>query len=337
MQRTPPQPKSVRPSSQGPHPLVLRPRRRRIPLRTLAGLIPAVLVALWLAWHRSLFASGAHDLLAADRGWLTAALAATVLGWGANAVARQGTVLEHLPPGRLLATQFASTAAGQLAPAGIGASAVNLRFLRANGLPLARSTASLALYSLTESVCRVALLLVLLAAYPHALHTAGLLPDSSGLLLVAVIAFAILTAATLALVLIRRLRTAVRTFVVAALADARLLHARPARVLALWGGALVFPVLQAASMSAVALALGMPVSAVHVAIAYLAATCVAALIPTPGGLGSTDAALALALVAAGSPAATAASAVLAFRIITTWLPLLPAALALTALIRRKVI
>jgi putative heme transporter len=337
MQRTPPQPNSVRPGTQESQPLPLRPRRKRLPLRTLAGLIPAVLVVLWLAWHRSVFTSGAHDLLTADRGWLTAALAATVLGWVANAVARQGTVLEPLPAGRLLATQFASTAAGQLAPAGIGASAVNLRFLRANGLPLARSTASLALYSLTESVCRVALLLILLAAYPHALHTAGLLPDSSGLLLVAVIAFAVLAAATLVLVFMRRLRGAVRAFVVAALVDARLLHTRPVRVLALWGGALVFPVLQAASMSAVALALGMPVSAIHVALAYLAATCVAALVPTPGGLGSTDAALALALVAAGSPAATAASAVLAFRIITTWLPLLPAALALTALIRHKVL
>jgi uncharacterized membrane protein YbhN (UPF0104 family) len=306
-------------------------------VRTLAGLIPAVLVVLWLAWHRSVFASGAHELVLADRTWLTAALAATSLGWVANAVARQGTVLEPLPAGRLLATQFASTAAGQLAPAGIGASAVNLRFLRANGLPLARSTASLALYSLTESLCRIALLVVLLAAYPHALHTAGLLPDGSGLLLVAVIGFVVLAAATLALALMRRLRRAVRDFVVAALADARLLHTRPARVLALWGGSLVFPVLQATSMAAVAMAVGMPVSALHVALAYLAASCLAALVPTPGGLGSTDAALALTLVAAGSPAATAASAVLAFRIITTWLPLLPATLALMALIRRKVL
>jgi uncharacterized membrane protein YbhN (UPF0104 family) len=50
-----------------------------------------------------------------------------------------------------------------------------------------------------------------------------------------------------------------------------------------------------------------------------------------------DAALTVALVAAGSPTATAASAVLGFRLVTVWLPLLPAALTLMALIRARVI
>ncbi|MFJ2959818.1 YbhN family protein [Streptomyces sp. NPDC087270] len=321
----------------GPRRPAQAPLWRRLPLRTLAGLVPAVLVAVWVALHRSLMASGLHDMVDADPGWLLAALAGTGLGYVANAVARQGTVLEPLPRGRLLATQFAATAAGQLAPAGLGASAVNLRFLRVNGVPLARSTAALALYSLAESACRVGLLLVLLAAYPHALHAGGLLPDGTGVLLLAAAAAATVAAAVLTLVLVRPLRRAVAGFVSAALADARALHARPGRVLALWGGSLVFPLLQACSMAAVARALGLPVAPVHVALAYLAATCAAALVPTPGGIGSVDAALALALVAAGSPTETAASAVLAFRITSVWLPLLPATLTLSALIRRKVL
>jgi uncharacterized membrane protein YbhN (UPF0104 family) len=310
---------------------------RRMPWRTLAGLLPAVLVAVWVVLHRSLMSSGLHDLVTAEPGWLLAALAATGLGWVANAVARQGTVLEPLPPARLLATQFAATAAGQLAPAGLGASAVNLRFLRVNGLPLARSTAALALYSLAESGCRVGLLLVLLAAYPHALHTGGLLPGGTGLLLMGLLALAVVLAAVLVLAFVHRLRRALADFLLAALYDARLLHARPARAAALWGGSLAFPLLQAASMAAVALALRMPVPAVHVALAYLAASCLAVLVPTPGGLGSVDAVLTVALVAAGSPTATAASAVLGFRLVTVWLPLLPAALTLMALIRARVI
>jgi len=308
-----------------------------VPWRTLAGLLPALLVGAWVAGHWSVMAAGCRDLLSAHLGWLLAALAATALGWVANACARQGTVHERLPVLLLVVTQFASTAAGQLAPAGIGASAVNLRFLRAHGLPLMRTSAALALYSLAESFSRVTLLLVLLVAFPHALHTAGLLPGRSGLLLVAVIAAVVVLAGVTVLASMRRVRAAVRTFLVAALADMRSLHGRPSRALALWGGSLAFPVLQAASMSAVALALDMPVPAVHVAIAYLAATCLAALVPSPGGIGSVDAALALALVAAGSPTATAASAVLGFRIVTVWLPLVPAAVALSALIRRKVL
>ncbi|NUS12376.1 MAG: TIGR00374 family protein, partial [Streptomyces sp.] len=52
---------------------------------------------------------------------------------------------------------------------------------------------------------------------------------------------------------------------------------------------------------------------------------------------SVDAALGVALGAAGAPAGTATSAVLGYRIITAWLPALPAAVVLSALVRRKVV
>lgn len=45
----------------------------------------------------------------------------------------------------------------------------------------------------------------------------------------------------------------------------------------------------------------------------------------------------VALVAASGPVAVATAVVLAFRIITVWLPLLPGALTLSALVRLKVI
>ncbi|MYS18954.1 Uncharacterized membrane protein YbhN, UPF0104 family [Streptomyces sp. DvalAA-14] len=310
---------------------------RRLPWRTIACLVPALAVGVWAAGHRSLLVSGGHDLLAADRSWLLGALAATSLGWVAVACARQGTVLESLPTGRLLATQFAATAANQLTPAGIGAGAVNLRFLRGCGLPLARSSAALALYALAESVGRVTLLLVLLTVFPHALHLGGLMPGGDALLFVGATLAAGAVLAALVLLSLRRVRRFLSGFLLTALIDVRSLHMRPARVLALWGGSLAFPALQAVSLVAITHALGLPVSAPHVAIAYLAATCLAAGIPAPGGVGSVDAALAIALVAAGAPTAAATSAVLAFRIVTVWLPLLPAALTLGALVRGKVV
>ncbi|WP_405578661.1 YbhN family protein [Streptomyces sp. NBC_01190] len=310
---------------------------RRLPWRTIACLVPALAVGLWAAEHRSLLVSGGEDLLAADRFWLLGALAATGLGWVAIACARQGTVLEPLPTGRLLATQFAATAANQLTPAGIGAGAVNLRFLRGCGLPLGRTSAALALYSLAESVGRVTLLLVLVTAFPHALRLNGLLPDGDALLFIGAVLAGGLLLVTLFLLSARRVRRFIRVFLATALTDARSLHLRPSRALALWGGSLAFPALQALSLVAVTHALGITVSAPHVAIAYLAATCLAAGIPAPGGVGSVDAALAIALVAAGAPTAAATSAVLAYRIVTVWLPLLPAALTLGALVRRKVV
>lgn len=305
--------------------------------RAIAAAVPVGAVAAWALWHRGLLADGWHDLIAADRVWLGAALAATALGWVAVAIARQGTVLEPLPAGRLLATQFAAQAANQLAPAGIGAGAVNLRFLRGCGLPLNRTSAALALYSLAESVGRVTLLAGLLLAFPHALRVHGLVPTGGTVAVVSAATAAALVAATVLAVAVRPLRRLARGFLATALADARSLHMRPARALALWGGSLAFPALQAAALVAVAHALSLPVAAPHVAIAYLAATCLAAGVPTPGGMGSVDAALGVALVAAGAPATTATSAVLGYRIVNAWLPALPAALVLSALVRRKVV
>lgn len=144
-------------------------------------------------------------------------------------------------------------------------------------------------------------------------------------------------AAVLVVAAVRPLRRIIRTFLTTALTDVRSLHTRPARAFALWGGSLAFPALQAAALVTVALALEMPVPVVHVAIAYLAASVAAAVIPTPGGLGSVDAALVVTLVTTGASVTLATSAVLGFRIITVWLPLVPGALVLGALVRWKVV
>lgn len=309
---------------------------RRLPVRQVLCLVPLLLVLLVAARHRSVLAEGFGRLRSAEWPWLLAAAGATCLTWVAAAFTRQGAVVERLPRRRLLATQFAAGAANHLLPTGLGASAVNLRFLAVCGVPLARSSAALALYLLAETVGRLTLLAVLFAVFPDALRLGALVPPgATGTLLPT--AGAVLLGASGALVCVRRLRGAVSGFLRTALGEARSVHARPARALALWGGSFAFPALQAAGLALVGRALGLPVPPAHMALAYLAATVAVALVPTPGGLGSVDAALVVALVAAGGPAALATAVVLAFRIITVWLPLLPGALTLGALVRLKVI
>lgn len=102
---------------------------------------------------------------------------------------------------------------------------------------------------------------------------------------------------------------------------------------------MTFPVLQAAGLVAVALEVPMP--AAHVVLACLAATVTASGVPSPGGIGSVDAALVVALVVAlvaiGAPTAAAAPAALAYRVLTVWLPLLPGALVLGVLVSRRIV
>ncbi len=305
-------------------------------MRQILCLLPLLLVAVVAVRHRSVLAEGFGQLRTASWPWLLAAAGATCLTWVAAAVTRQGAVVQRLPRWRLLATQFAAGSANHLLPTGLGAGAVNLRFMSVCGVPLARSSAALALYLLAESVGRLSLLAALLLAFPDALRLGTLLPGGAGGPVLAV-AGAVLAVAVAALALVRRLRTPVLGFVRTALGEARSVHTRPARALALWGGSLAFPALQAAGLVAVGQALGLPVPPAHMALAYLAATVAVALVPTPGGIGSVEAALIVALVAAGGPVAVATAVVLAYRIITVWVPLLPGALTLGALVRLKVI
>ncbi|AEM84565.1 lysylphosphatidylglycerol synthase transmembrane domain-containing protein [Streptomyces violaceusniger] len=309
---------------------------RRLPLRQILCLLPLLVVGYWVVQHRSLIGSGARQMFTANPYWLLTAVATTGLGWVAVSFARQGTVLERLPARRLFATQFAAGAANHLLPSGIGASAVNIRFMTGCGLPPARSSAALALYFLAEATTRVGLLVVLFLVFPQALRLGPLLPESvSGM----VVAGAVVAAGALVagVALIRPVRRIVVKFLRTAMADARSLHMRPSRALALWGGSLAFPLLQAAGLVAVALALELEVRPAHVMLAYLAATAVAAVVPSPGGIGSVDAALVIALVAAGAPVEAATSTVLAYRFITVWLPLLPGALVLGGLVRSKIV
>ncbi|WP_435856867.1 lysylphosphatidylglycerol synthase transmembrane domain-containing protein [Streptomyces longwoodensis] len=302
-------------------------------VRHVLCLLPVLLVAVVAVRHRSVLAEGLAQLRSAEWPWLLGAVGATCLTWVAAAVTRQGAVVQRLPGRRLLAVQFAAGAANHLLPTGLGASAVNLRFMALCGVPLARSSAALALYLLAEAVARLGLLAGLLLAFPHALRPGTLVPSGAVGPLLAGLAGAALLAG-LVLLLVRRLRAAVCGFLRTALGEARSVHARPARALALWGGSLA---LQAAGLVLVGRALGLPVPAGHLALAYLAATAAVALVPTPGGIGSVEAALVVALVAAGGAVPVATAVVLAYRIITVWLPLVPGALTLGALVRWKVI
>jgi undecaprenyl-diphosphatase len=74
-------------------------------------------------------------------------------------------------------------------------------------------------------------------------------------------------------------------------------------------------------------------SLIQVAAAYLAAAAIGAASPTPGGLGAAEAALVSLLFCFNVPSGSAIAGVLAFRLVTCWLPLLPAAAAVRALRR----
>ncbi|MFG3023147.1 lysylphosphatidylglycerol synthase domain-containing protein [Streptomyces sp. NPDC048254] len=278
-----------------------------------------------LAAHRATLDSGTDRLAAADGEWLVLACVAAVGTWVCAAVAQQGAVVERLPRGRLVAAQFAAGAANHLLPAGAGAAAVNLRFLTRCGLSTRRSATALAVKAAVGGIVRCVLGVALLVASPGTVHLSARVPH------VLVLLPAAAGAVVLAVAISGRLRRGARL----AFADVRDVHRCRARACALWGGSAAFALLHAGVIVAVVHAIGLGLPAGRVVMAYLVASGAAALLPTPGGLGSLDAALALALTAAGAPGPAAVSAVLGYRLLTGWLPMVPGLLVLALLARRS--
>ncbi|MFI7504528.1 YbhN family protein [Streptomyces sp. NPDC049687] len=315
------------------------PPPRALPRRPLGSatarhavtLLPLVYLGVWAAvdWHA--VRDGTARLAGADPWWLLAGLAFTYLGSVAAACVRQGAIPDRLPKGLLVASQIAAGAANHVLPASIGAHAVTVRFLRRQGVPLPRATASIALYSLVRALAKTPLVLAFLFTAP----VAALLPDGRTLLLAAAGIVLAPTAAAVVVALLRPLRRPALDFVRTALTDARCLHTRPGRVLPLWGGAFAAPLIQACVVASVGKALGLPLTWPELLFAFLAASTAAGAVPAPGGIGPVDAALVLTLAGYGAPLPLATATVIGYRTLTVWLPLLPGMLVLSALVQRQ--
>jgi uncharacterized protein (TIRG00374 family) len=73
---------------------------------------------------------------------------------------------------------------------------------------------------------------------------------------------------------------------------------------------------------------GIELEPLQLSVAFLAGNAALSVSPTPGGLGAVEAALTASLISMDVPAPHALSAILLYRFISYWLPIVPGALAL---------
>jgi glycosyltransferase 2 family protein len=161
-------------------------------------------------------------------------------------------------------------------------------------------------------------------------------PGPIGVIVVAVLAGVGLGAA-IAPTLRRRCITAITGQVRSAAAQWAIVGRRPARAVQLWTGAAAVPVLRAVTLAMITRALGAPIGVGAVFGVYFLASTVSAAVPSPSGFGALDAALVVGLTADGLTTALAVATVVAYRLITVWLPLIPSACLLGILRRAGVI
>ncbi|HEX3825854.1 MAG TPA: lysylphosphatidylglycerol synthase transmembrane domain-containing protein [Sporichthyaceae bacterium] len=300
--------------------------------------LPVVALLIWFLYgDRSTIQAGFVGLQGASTGWLAVAAAAGVVGLTvAGAVSQNGALAVPAPFGTMCAVQLAGSLVNQLLPAGTGAMAVTMRFLRRQGLTRGAAAAAMGLNQVVGVVVHVLLLGTVLAVEPGAVP----LPHLSAETMVVSILVALLVG--LAVAAYRRTprpvgRDSLAVRVRSEVARLSAVMRDPSRAAALWLGSLATPLLQAVALYAVARSVGIALTPWHIAAVYLAASALAAVVPTPGGLGALDLTIAATLIASGVPATTAATTTVAFRLMTSWLPLLPGGLALLVLGRRRLI
>jgi undecaprenyl-diphosphatase len=272
----------------------------------------------------------------ADWWWLLPAAFAAALTYLFAAVSMVGSVPQPIPFVPTLRLQVASSFANRIAPANTGALAVGVRFLQRTGVDSTVAATSVGLNMLGGVVMHVVLLLAFLAWTGTGGVGGFSLPDTSTILVVIAV---VLAASGLVIVGVPALR---RRVVPPLLVQARKAAASltdvvtdPGRVFALLGGSAGVTLMYIAALAAVVQAFGGGLTIPQVGAAYLVAAALGSVSPTPGGLGAFEAALVAALTGYGMRNGEAVAAVLTFRLLTFWLPVLPGWLTFEQMQRRE--
>ncbi|WP_433323414.1 flippase-like domain-containing protein [Spirillospora sp. CA-294931] len=278
-----------------------------------------------------------HLSSTADWWWVSVGLAAAALTYLAAALMLMGFVPERLPLWRTVVVQIAASFVKLVAPAAVGGVAINTRYLQRSGVRPGPAVASVGASQLTGMVAHILLLIIFgFVTGSTGQATQDLAPSRT--VVIVLLSLAVLAGVALTI-------PAVRHFVTARLGSMfsgvvpRLMDVlqSPRKLATGLGGSLLLTVGFVVCLDASIRAFGGSLPWATVAIVFLTANAVGSAAPTPGGLGAVEGALTLALTFSGLSAETATSAVLLYRLLTLWLPVLPGWAAFAYLQRKEAI
>jgi uncharacterized protein (TIRG00374 family) len=308
-------------------------RLERVRPRTLISIIAGAFAAYFLLSQISSI-DPATLLAEANWGWVVVAVLASALSYIAAAMALSGFVPEKLSFVRTTLAQIAGSFVKLVAPAAIGGVALNTRYLQKSGVRPGLAVASVGASQLVGLGSHISLLLVF-GYITGTEKTPSLSPSRTVMagLLTAGVLFLVVTA-------VPPLRRFVSTRVRALFAGVvpRMLDVlqQPMKLTTGIGGTLLLTLAFVLCLDASIRTFHGEVNFAAIAVIFLAGNALGSAAPTPGGLGAVEGALIAGLTTIGHlDSATATSAVLLFRVLTFWLPVLPGWLAFTQLTRRQ--
>ncbi|MGI5201550.1 lysylphosphatidylglycerol synthase transmembrane domain-containing protein [Spirillospora sp. CA-108201] len=297
-------------------------RLERFQPRTIVSIV-ALSVAAYIVIPQVTSLDIGHLAATASWHWVAAALGAAALTYVAAAFMLMGFVPERLPLGRTVLAQLAASFVKLVAPAAVGGVAVNTRYLQRSGVRPALAVASVGASQLVGLVTHILLLVLfgfLTGSTAKATH--DLAPSRT--IVLAVLGLGLLAGLALTVPRVRRVVAsrlrAMFSGVVPRLVD---VLQSPRKLSTGMGGTLLLTLAFTLCLDASIRAFGGSLPWTTVVLVFLTANAVGSAAPTPGGLGAVEGALTLALTISGLTAETATSAVLLYRLLTLWLPVLP--------------
>ncbi|MFD8229210.1 lysylphosphatidylglycerol synthase domain-containing protein [Streptomyces massasporeus] len=310
-------------------------RLERVRPRTLISLIAGAIGAYFLLTQLTHIEFG--PLIAnAEWGWVAAAVLFSMCSYVAAAMALLGFVPERVPFLRTVAAQVAGSFVKIVAPAAVGGVALNTRFLQRAGVRPGLAVASVGASQLFGLGCHI-LMLLSFGYLTGTEKTPSLSPSRTviaGLLTVAVLVLVVTSVPFLRKFVVTRVRS-LFAGVVPRMLD---VLQRPQKLVTGIGGMLLLTACFVMCLDASIRAFGdesTSISIASVAVVFLAGNALGSAAPTPGGVGAVEATLTVGLIAVGLPKEVAAPAVLLFRLLTLWLPVLPGWLAFNHLSRKQ--
>ncbi|MFE1949189.1 MULTISPECIES: lysylphosphatidylglycerol synthase domain-containing protein [Streptomyces] len=309
-------------------------RLERIKPRTLISFIAGAIGAYFLLSQLTHidFASIVGE---AEWGWVGLAVVFSALSYVAAAMSLLGFVPERVPFMRTVAAQVAGSFVKIVAPAAVGGVALNTRFLQRSGVRPGLAVASVGASQLFGMGSHIMLLLTF-GYLTGTEKTPSLSPSRTviaGLLTVAVLVLVVTSIPFLRKFVVTRVRS-LFAGVVPRMLD---VLQRPRKLLTGIGGMLLLTACFVMCLDASIRAFGdetTSLSLASVAVVFLAGNALGSAAPTPGGVGAVEATLTVGLIAVGLPKEVAAPAVLLYRLLTLWLPVLPGWLFFNHLTRK---
>ncbi|WP_420708749.1 lysylphosphatidylglycerol synthase domain-containing protein [Streptomyces sp. FXJ7.023] len=310
-------------------------RLERVRPRTLISFIAGAIGAYFLLTQLTHIEFG--PLISnAEWGWVAAAVLFSAASYVAAAMSLLGFVPERVPFLRTVAAQVAGSFVKIVAPAAVGGVALNTRFLQRAGVRPGLAVASVGASQLFGLGCHI-LMLLSFGYLTGTEKTPSLSPSRTviaGLLTVAVLVLVVTSVPFLRKFVVTRVRS-LFAGVVPRMLD---ILQRPQKLITGIGGMLLLTACFVMCLDASIRAFGdesTSISLASVAVVFLAGNALGSAAPTPGGVGAVEATLTVGLIAVGLPKEVAAPAVLLFRLLTLWLPVLPGWLVFNHLTRKE--